>query len=64
MSETDFTPVNGVVQLPILLDNSVLVADLSSGKINLTVDLSTCVPASAVDVHYTLTADLSLAVSK
>jgi hypothetical protein len=64
LSETDFTPTNGKVNLPILLDNSVVVADLSSGKINLTVDLSSCVPASAVDVHYTMTANLSLAVSK
>ena len=64
LSETDFTPVNGVVPLPILLDNATLVGILTTGSATITVDLSTCVPASAVDVHYTMVADLSLSVSK
>jgi len=64
LSETDFVPVNGHVNLPILLDHAVLVADVARGKVNVTVDLSTCIPTSAVDVHYTMNADLALTVSK
>lgn len=64
LSETDFTPVNGVVPLPILLDNNTLVDMLSAGVVNITVDLSTCVPTSAVDIHYTMGANLLLNVKK
>jgi hypothetical protein len=64
LSDTDFASVNGKVSLPILLDNNTLVDILSAGKTYLTVDLSTCVPSSAVSISYTMTANVSLDVHK
>jgi hypothetical protein len=64
LSETDFTPINGVIPLPILLDNATLVDILAAGVATITVDLSTCIPASAINVQYMMSADLSLSVRK
>lgn len=64
LTETDFAATNGVVNLPIVLDTNTLVGILSAGKANLTVDLSTCVPAAPVKIHYTLGGDMSLSVNK
>jgi hypothetical protein len=67
LSDTDFTPVNGVVELPLLLTSAQLVATLATGPVNVVVDLQSCLPANtsgSLTVNYTLGAKASFAYSK
>lgn len=65
LSQTDFVPTNGKVELPIILDHGTLFQILSAGQAQVIVSLSTCgVPTDAQSITYDLSASIDLSFSK
>jgi len=65
LSDTDFTAVNGVVNLPFIPTSDQLVAVLSTGPVNVQVNMTACnTTAGTQTVNYTLHADVSFTSHK
>ena len=64
LTQTDFTPTNGVVNLAFTMDEGRIFQIVSAGKTNVEVELSACATSAPIDIQYTLGATVNFSFTK